>query len=153
MKFAQHVFTIVVCLTAFSAEGADRPFRVSCKGLESFDIRGTFNVDWGWGTIRSNDGTTIGFAVGHPVEDAVPAERPAGFRSFHRYKIGKVVIRHGYYVRRKEYRATIVGAPLARQMLGGLQLVGSAKDAAVVQSLARDFAIAQCTIKFVSPPN
>jgi hypothetical protein len=148
------VFVIMLLLVPRAGEAKHRPFRVACQGLEAYAITGTFDTDWGWGMIRTKTSGTIAFAVGHPVAEAVPAERPAGFRTFHVETIGDVLIRHGYFVRKKEYRATVVGGPISRQFVGSLQLSGSEGDSALVRSLARKLAVAPCKVTFESaPPN
>jgi len=136
---------------ALTSHAADRPIRFECRGLEKFEIKGTHDVDWAWGNIRSLDSqVVIGFSIGPMVEELVPAERPAGFRSFKTFRINGVAIRYGYNVKMKQFQATLIGAPIQRK----LNLVSRPQDRERLLSVAKIFTTAPCRFSFEgAPPN
>ena len=63
------ILAAIIIGNAFNAAAGDRPIRFECQGLESYEIRGTRDVDWAWGDIRSLDGhVVIGFSIGLMVQ-------------------------------------------------------------------------------------
>ncbi len=140
-RFVSIIALVVLALSA-SAQGL-RPVHIRCEGLDSWVIEGTLDVDWMWGTMRSpGDVAVIAFAAGGLIEEAVPARRPPGFRTFETEKIGAVTLRHGLHVRRREYRATLTGASLGPR----LNLLGRSDQKARVLGLARLLASASCSV-------
>lgn len=76
------------------------------------------------------------------VAQAVPAERPAGFRTYNVERIGKVVLRYGLNVRARQMQATLEGAPMNRS----LSLVSHPKHADTFLAVARALATAPCSV-------
>ena len=135
---------LILTLVPFRAVACEYPIEFKCRGLENYEIRGTHNVDWAWGAIRAKDGSvSIGFAVGLMVVEAVPAKRPAGFRSFKVERIGNVVLRYGLNVREKQMQATLIGAPMNPHV----SLVAQVRHAEELLTLARMLARAKCSVR------
>lgn len=135
------VALMIVFTITRSAQGSDRPVRFECRGLEAYEIAGTYNIDWAYGNIRAkNRSVVVGFSLGPMVDVLVPTERPSGFRTFHVERLNKVRLSHGHNVRKNEYQATLLGAP----MDGVVNLVGSPKDRTRLLAIARALADSPC---------
>jgi hypothetical protein len=133
-----------------SADAAERPIKFECAGLESYEIRGTHDVDWAWGTIRQRHSPVLsGFSIGPVVEELVPIERPAGYRWFKVESERNVSFRYRYHVLQKQLRATIVGAPINRR----LNLVAGPKDKASFLAVTRALITARCKGSFTEELN
>jgi hypothetical protein len=134
---------MLLMLMALTGElpAAERSITHQCAGLEAYEIRGTHGVDWTWGTIRAKArDVTIGFSAGSMVEELVPATRPPGFRTFKAEKLGRVVMRSGFNVRRNQMEVTLLGAPISRR----LNLIGRAENRTELLAIARVLATARC---------
>ena len=119
------------------------PIEFKCRGLEKYEIRSTYSdsVDWTWGNIRAKNGdVTIFFAAGPMVPEAVPAERPDGFRSFKVERIGDVLLRYGLNFREVIMMATLTGAPMNARV----NLAADPKHTEELLALARALATAPC---------
>jgi hypothetical protein len=136
-------FAVLLAAAPLVARAGEYPIEFRCRGLEEYEIRGTHNVDWAWGNIRAKKANiTFGFAVGSMVAEAVPAERPAGFRSFKIERIGDVQFRWGFHVREKQMKVTLIGAPMDRRV----NLVAQPRDSTELIAFARALATAPCTV-------
>ena len=135
-------FCVVLLLaTTGLASSLRRPFEVRCEGLETLHIRGTYNVDWGWGTLESaRDGLRLGLYVGPLTEMLIPERRPPGFRWLKEEKIGRTVLRYGLNVYENQMQATIVGKPVFTQ----INLAGDPKKADRFVAVVRALAAAKC---------
>jgi hypothetical protein len=135
------LFGLLFSVGALPATAGEYPIELQCRGLEMYEIRGTHNVDWAWGTIRARSGdVTIGFSIGPMVKQAVPAERPAGFRTLKVERIGKVVFGYGLNVREKQMKATLVGARMDLRV----NLVAHPQNTDELMAVARALATAPC---------
>jgi len=107
---------VVLSLLATSALAEESVVYV-CKGLEAFRMEGTHATDWTWGNIRAQQGSTaIGFSLGPSAPEIVPSKRPPGFRSYTIQHLGSVDLRYGFNVRRNQFEATLIGAPIYRKL-------------------------------------
>jgi hypothetical protein len=138
---------LALWLALLLAEGAaprspaQHDFDIRCSGLESYDIRGSTDVDWSFGNVRSKtDSFVAGFTAGPMVAIAIPEERPPGFRWLREEKIGTVVLRYGLNVREKQLQATMFGANFSRR----LNLVTRPGNEKRFIELTRALAVAQC---------
>src|SRR2546428_14187353 len=112
---------LVICLVLLfflaTPANAEESVVYECKGLEAFRVEGTHDVDWTWGNIRAKNGSAvIGFSLGPMVAEAVPLERPPGFRSYSVEHLGSVELRYGFKVASKQFQATLIGAPIYRKL-------------------------------------
>jgi hypothetical protein len=149
MRAAFLIALLILC-SKTKAGQMERQLRFDCRGLEGYDIQATYDIDWGWGKIREKNSTVvIGFVLGPMVEVLVPAERPAGFRTFKVERVGKAVLRHGYYVYQKQYFATLLGAPIESTISLNTKPENSQKLLAV----ARVLATAPCKVTRIQPPS
>lgn len=128
---------------------AARRFRASCRGLEMYEIDGTYDVDWGWGTLRSKtDSFHASFTIGPMTEPLIPKERPAGFRWVKEESRGNAMLRYGYNVHAKQIQATLVGADLASR----INLAAEPAHADTFVLVARKLATAECKRTIIGQP-
>jgi hypothetical protein len=138
------LFCLLIGFGTLPLTAGYHPIEFQCRGLEAYEIRGTHDVDWVWGTIRSKSGNvTIGFTIGLPVRQEVPAERPPGFRTYKIERIGRVLFRYGLNVRENLMKATLIGAPMDLQV----NLVAHPRSKEEFMAVARTLATAPCTGK------
>jgi hypothetical protein len=88
---------LLMILTLLAATG-DPPmtkhFTVTCVGLEDYEIRVKFDVDWGWGTMRSRlDHYSVGFAYGVMWQSDVRPQTP-GIGPIRSEKVGDVTLKY-----------------------------------------------------------
>lgn len=136
---------VLLLVMLVSSPVADSPVRhprhFHCRGLEAYDIEGTYDVDWMWGTIHARDGSIhIGFTTGPMAGELVPAQRPTGFRTFHVVRVQGAVLRYGFNARDNQIQATLLGAPFYPLV----NLVSQPKDAVRFLEVAKILATAPC---------
>src|SRR5262245_45998021 len=118
----------------------DRCFQAQCQGLEAYDIRGSYHVDFGGGTIRSKQhDVSFVFSMG-TVRSVAPSARPPGFRWYKEESLSTATIRYGLKVREKQLQATIIGAPLSYR----LNVFGAPGTEEEFLALLRTLAMARC---------
>ena len=116
------------------------PVHFECSGLEAYDVSGNLDVDWVWGSIRARpSGRSIAFTMGL-VNELVPVDRPAGFRSYNVEKLGSATLRYGVNVKQKQIQATLTGAPLDMHV----NLAAPIKQQKELLSIARVLSSAPC---------
>jgi hypothetical protein len=131
----------------FASADLDRELEFRCSGMDAYEIRGTYHVDAGGGSIRSkSDAFAIGFALGPMIAEDIPQARRPGLRWMKTEPVGNATLRYGYDVRRKQVRVTVVGAPLG----GIINLAGKASDQDRLLSIARVLATSRCQWKNLS---
>jgi hypothetical protein len=146
------VWRLVALLTVVAPSLAlgsplDREIEYRCSGLEAYEIRATYHVDAGGGTIRSKtDPFSIAFSVGPMVEELIPAARRPGLRWMKTEALGKVTFRYGFDVKKKQVHATIIRAPINNIV----NLAGLAKDQDRLVAIGRVLATARCTFRDLS---
>jgi hypothetical protein len=119
------------------------PLHARCRGLEAYDIQGTQDVDWAWGTIRAKDGSIqVAFAMGVMTGELVPAQRPPGFRTFKVARVGRALLRYGCNVPKNQIQATLLGARLDPVV----NLIGAPKNAPRFVEIAKILATAPCEV-------
>jgi hypothetical protein len=134
---------IVFLVTAAtpSAPSVQRAFEYRCTGLGAYEIRGTYDVDWSWGNIRSrSDRFVVGFEVGPMLAPSVPRQRPPGFRSYTVEHLGRATLRYGVNGKSNQLQATVEDAPVSDL----INLSGRAQNAQRFLSVARTLATAKC---------
>ena len=131
---------------------SDRPLEARCPGLEEYEIRGTYDVDWGWGEIQARGGSLVaGLSFGPMVADLVPEQRPAGFRSFELERTAGDAMRYGFNVHERQFQLTLRGAALDYR----INLVGMPQDEDEILRIARILMAVPCEWKRsdATPPN
>jgi len=135
------LLVVILAATASASAASRRPFELRCPGLGKYEIVGTFNIDWAWGTFRSRgDDYAVSFTAGGMTTPLVPSERPPGFKWVKTETIGDVVVRYGLNARAKQMQATIFGGPLLQFM----NLVGSPKSERRFEELVRALPNTRC---------
>jgi hypothetical protein len=83
------------------------------------------------------------------VEELVPENRPAGFRTFKVEHHRNVDVRHGYFVKNRQYQATLIGAPMNRVV----NLVAQPKDRERLLAIARLLVASPCRVTISDSPS